>query len=358
MLDYNDLSLGIINAQQAISSYYILGYYTTNMEMDGKYRRIKIELADGQSAKLEYRQGYYAAKKFPKFTAADKERQLEEELMLGDPITDLTISMEVNYFKLNSAEYFVPVTVKIPGSELVLAKNTGSDRTLIDFIGEVRDDYGSVYSNLRDKVSFKLQGETANALMKSPIEFDCGFTLLPGKYIIKMLARDAETGRIGTYQTTFTIPNLMKETKRVPISSIVLSGQRVDMRNALFTAGKDRAQVANPLVLEGMKLIPSVTRVFSRKNEMHVYFQVYENSAITTEPLIAYVTFFRGQAKAFETSAVAVTEGLQAKSKAVPVRFTIALDKLPPGEYNCQVSILDPNEKKAAFWQAPVMLVE
>jgi hypothetical protein len=150
----------------------------------------------------------------------------------------------------------------------------------------------------------------------------------------------------------------MKETKRVPISSIVLSGQRVDMRNALFTAGKDRTQVANPLVLEGMKLIPSVTRVFSRKNEMHVYFQVYENSAITTEPLIAYVTFFRGQAKAFETSAVAVTEGLQAKSKAVPVRFTIALDKLPLGEYNCQVSILDPNGKKAAFWQAPVMLVE
>ncbi len=358
MLDYNDLSSGIVNAQQAITSYYILGYYTTNTETDGKYRRIKIELADGQSAKLEYRQGYYAAKKFSKFTTADKERQLEEALMLGDPITDLTIGMEVNYFKLNSAEYFVPVTVKIPGSELILAKNTGSDRTLIDFIGEVRDEYGSAYSNLRDKVSFKLKGETANALMKSPIEFDCGFTLLPGKYIIKMLARDAETGRIGTYQTTFTIPNLMKENKRVPISSVVLSGQRVDMRNALFTAGKDKAQVANPLVLEGLKLIPSVTRVFSKKNEMHVYFQAYENSAITTEPIIAYVTFFRGQAKTFETSAVAVTEGLQAKSKAVPVRFTIALDKLPPGEYNCQVSILDPNGKKAAFWQAPVMLVE
>jgi hypothetical protein len=53
-----------------------------------------------------------------------------------------------------------------------------------------------------------------------------------------------------------------------------------------------------------------------------------------------------------------VTEGLQAKSKAVPLRFSIALDKLAPGEYNCQVSILDPNSKKAAFWQALVMLVE
>jgi VWFA-related protein len=358
MLDYNDLSRGIANAQQAVTSYYILGYYTTNTAMDGKYRRIKIELADGQPAKLEYRQGYYAGKTFSKFTAADKERQLEEALMLGDPITDLTIAMEVNYFKLNSAEYFVPITMKIPGSELVLAKNTGSEQTVIDFIGEIRDDYGSVYSNLRDKVSFKLKGETAAALMKSPIEFDCGFTLLPGKYIIKMLARDAETGRIGTYQTTLTIPNLMKENRRVPISSVVLSSQRVDMRRALYTAGKDKEQTANPLVFDGMKLIPSVTRVFSRKNEMHVYLQAYENTATETEPLVAYVTFFRKQEKAFETSAVAITQGLQPKSKAVPLRFSIALDEFPPGEYSCQISILDPNGRKAAFWQAPVMLVD
>jgi VWFA-related protein len=358
MLDYNDLSRGIVNAQQAVTSYYIVGYYTGNTEMDGKFRKIKIELADGQEAKLDYRNGYYAKKKFSKFTTADKERQLEEALMLGDPITDLTIAMEVNYFKLNSAEYYVPITMKIPGSELVLAKDAGSDRTLIDFIGEVRDDYGTVYTNLRDKASFKVKGEAVATLMKSPIEFDCGFTLLPGKYTIKMLARDAETGRIGTYQTTFTIPNLMKEFKRVPISSIVLSSQRVDMRNALFTAGKDKAQAANPMVIDGMKLVPSVTRVFSKKKEMHVYFQAYQNNATATEPLMAYVTFFRGQFKAFETSALTATEGLNPKSKAVPLSFSIALDKLPPGEYDCQISILDPNAKKAAFWQAPVMLVE
>ena len=56
-------------------------------------------------------------KQFNKFTNVDKERQLEDALMLGDPITDLTIAMEVNYFQLNRAEYFVPIAVKIPGSE-------------------------------------------------------------------------------------------------------------------------------------------------------------------------------------------------------------------------------------------------
>ena len=44
LLDYNDLTKGIVQAQQAISSYYILGYYTNNAAQDGKFRRIKISL--------------------------------------------------------------------------------------------------------------------------------------------------------------------------------------------------------------------------------------------------------------------------------------------------------------------------
>ena len=121
-----------MQAQESISSYYIIGYYTSNTALNGKFRRIKISLNQRRpSAKLDYRQGYYAGKEFSKFTTADKERQLEDALMLGDPITDLTIAMEIDYFQLNRAEYFVPIVVKIPGRELALAKR-GRRRTHAD----------------------------------------------------------------------------------------------------------------------------------------------------------------------------------------------------------------------------------
>ena len=360
MLDNNDLAQGIVQAQQAITSYYVIGYYPTNTALDGKFRRVKIALKEGVSVKLDYRQGYFAGKTFSKFTAADKERQLEEALMLGDPITDLTIAMEVNYFQLNRAEYFVPITVKIPGSELVLARTGGADRTLIDFIGEVKDEFGTTIQNLRDKVDIKLSGETASQLAKRPIEYDTGFTLLPGKYVIKFLARDAETGRIGTYQAAFLVPNLNKEDKRIPISSVVLSSQRVDMKEALYNAAKSKAaaaQAANPLVQDGQKIIPSVTRVFSTSRDLYVYLQAYQPAAASAQPLVAFVTFYRGQAKAFETPPRAVTESLDNRLKTVPLGFSLSLNKLPPGEYNCQVTVLDPTGQKAAFWQAPVMLI-
>jgi hypothetical protein len=97
------LSAGIVAAEKSIASYYIIGYYTTNEALDGKFRRVKVTLKNDVQATLDFRQGYYAGKVFGKFTAADKERQLEDALMLGDPITELTIAMEINYFRLSSA---------------------------------------------------------------------------------------------------------------------------------------------------------------------------------------------------------------------------------------------------------------
>ena len=357
LLDTNDLAKGIQQAERSISSYYILGYYSANTALDGKFRRIKISLNASLSAALDYRQGYFAAKQFGKFNAADKERQLEDALMLPDPVTELTIAMEIDYFQLNRAEYFIPLMVKIPGRELSLAKHGGAEHTVIDFIGEIKDSFGTTITNVRDKVNIKLTDATAAELARRPIEYDAGFTLLPGKYVIKFLARDAETGRIGTYQTPFVIPNLNKEEKRVPISSVILSSQRVEIKDALYNAvkNKDRAEAANPLVQNGQKLIPSVTRVFRKDQSLYVYLEAYEQGE-SIQPLIAFVTLYRGDAKAFESQPIKFAQGSNKRLKIIPLQFSLGLNNLAPDKYNCQVSILDPSGRKAAFWQAPILL--
>jgi VWFA-related protein len=357
LFDNNDLSVGIVQAAQRQTSYYIIGYYSTRTAADGRFRRIRISLAGGLSADLSYRQGYYADKEFARLTGAERERQLEEALMLENPITEITIAMEVNYFQLNRAEYFVPVAVKIPGSELALARRRGAQRTVIDFIGEIKDDYGVTHQNVRDRLDIRLSDETASQLATRPIQYETGFTLLPGKYVIKFLARDNETGRIGTYQAPFTIPNLNREDTRLPISSVVLGSQRVPLGDELYSVRNVATQGANPLVHDGQKLIPSVTRVFSRGRDMHVFLQAYERGAATTQPLLAFVTFYRGDVKVFETQPIAVTDGLDPRSKAVPLRFSIPLETLPAGRYECQVTVLEPGGQKAAFWRAPVAIV-
>jgi VWFA-related protein len=387
-LDNNDLSQGIVAAQKAVSNYYIVGYYSTNTTLNGKFRKVKITVNPPVvDVALDYRQGYFAGKEWGKMGTADKERQLEDALMQGDPWTDLTVALELNYFQLNRAEYYLPIMVKIPGSELVLAKKRGADVAAIDFVGEIKDDYGgTTVTNIRDHIDAKLSDQTAAELATRPIEYSSGYTLLPGKYTIKVLARDDATGHIGTFQTTFVIPNLNKETKRVPISSVVLSGQRVPMTDAIYNASKGKEQAkevaADPLVQNGAKLIPSVTRVFSKGKSLYVYLQAYEGSgtaapaaaagtnptgtpgagasaaSASAKPLIAFVSFYQAGAKVFETQPEEVTPEPNTKLQVTPLSFTIDLSPLKPGKYDCQVTVLDPDGGKGAFWQAPILVVQ
>ena len=398
LLDNNDLTRGITTAQHAISDYYILGYYTTNDAPNGRFRKIKITLSDHTEATLDYRQGYYARKEFAQFNSSDKERQLEDALMLGDPITDLTISMEINYFQLNRAEYYVPIMVKIPGRELALAKKFGAEHTSLDLVCEIKDDIGGMtVSNVRDTVNLKLSDATALELSKRPIEYDAGFTLTPGHYTLKFLARDNETGRIGTYQANFVIPNLNKESRRLPVSSVILSSQQADLKSALYnaTAGKESAKddAANPLVHDGHKLIPSVTRVFHADRDMYVFLQVYAKGGTlpppanpaalphpttltatsvptpttpaqlqvqppsANQPILAFVTFYRDEQKVYETTPVAVLPDASTRLGIAPIHLKLGLGQLSPGTYQCQVSLLDPSTQRAAFWQGPVKIV-
>ncbi len=159
-----------------------------------------------------------------------------------------------------------------------------------------------------------------------------GFTLLPGKYTIKFLARDAETGRIGTYQAAFVIPDLNKVEKRIPISSVVLGSQRVQLKDALYNAvkAKDQKEEAdNPLVQDGEKLIPSVTRVFKRDQDLLIYLQAYEQGLPKVQPLIAFVSLYREQKKAFETQPIEVTDVSNGRLQTLPLSFRVALNHLP-----------------------------
>ena len=74
--------------------------------------------------------------------------------------------------------------------------------------------------------------------------------------------------------------------------------------------------------------------------------------------MIAFATFYRGRTKAFETSPSALTGGWDNRLKTLPVKFSIPLSNLSAGEYTCQVTLLDPTTSKAAFWQAPIRIIE
>jgi hypothetical protein len=356
LVDSNDLAMGIRQAQEDISSYYILGYYSSNAAEDGKYRKIQVKLVgkDLQSnAKVDYRNGYYAGKVFAKFTAGDKERQLEEALTLGDPVSELPLALEVDYFRVAQNRYLVPISLKIPGSVLALAKKGGKQSTDFDFIGQVREQpSGKLVGGVRDNIPVKLSDSDASQLEHRHLQYDAGLTLPPGKYNLRFLARENQTGKMGTFETNFVVPDL-SVSKDLRLSSVILSSQKEDVKAAVGSADNDKRALANhPLIQNGQKTVPSITRVFRKDQTLYVYFEVYDpapEGASKTPDLTAQVELLQGARKAFSSMPESQNKMTPNRPGVASFSFQVPLAKMNAGQYTAQINVIDEAGKRFAF---------
>jgi VWFA-related protein len=359
----NDIAAGLAQARDDISSYYIIGYYSTNSKPDGKYRSVSVKLTrpDVASAKLDYKHGYFADKEFGRFTEADKEDQLQQALILGDPITDLTLAAEVNYFRLARDRYFVPVNVKIPGSEIALAKSKGNAKTSLDFIGQLRTPKDQITAQVADGITIQLQEQSLTQLNNGTIAYDTGFAVPPGSYKLKFLMRENETGKMGTFEQNVNIPDLaLDEPAKIKTSTLVLSSQRQPLKAAVGKADPNsKVESASPLVEDGQQLVPSITRVFRKDQNLYVYMEVYDPTlgADQKPSVAATLSFYRGKNKMFDSEPVYLNTFLPKRGATLPVKFMAPLSQLPSGVYTVQINLIDENGHKFGFQRAEIKVL-
>ncbi len=366
LFDNNDLVLGIQQAQEDQQSYYILGYYSSDERKDGQFRRVDLKLAPASQsrlqARLDYRRGYFADKEFKAFNSYDKEKQLSDALLLGDPVTDLRVALEVNWFRLGGSVYFAPVALKIPGSAVPLKKQGRGETTTFDFIGQVKDAKGALAGTVRDAIKIQLRDEKAGQLASRNLVYDTGFTLQPGEYTLKMLVRENLTGKMGTFETKFTIPDVSTVKDRARLSSVVFGAQRVPISEAVGAADKKdtKRQKTHPLVRDKQKLLPSVTHVFHKGQNLFVYAELYDPA--TPEPrkqpaVAAELNVYLGKRLVYESQPVVVNALKDARSGTAPVFLEVPLKDLPPGQYTAQLNVIDQAGQKAAFARSPLVVM-
>jgi hypothetical protein len=328
--------------------------------MDGKYRRVQVKFTHQLDAKLDYRSGYFGQKEFRKFTETDKEDQLQQALMLGDPMTDLSLNGEIDYFRLARDRYFIPFSVKIPGSEIAMAKSKGAAVTQFDFIGQVRDEHSKLVGVVRDYIRIKLGEQTAAELSSRPIIYDTGFTLPPGKYSLKFLARENETGKMGTYETPFIVPDLAPDQAALKTSSVVWSNQLQPLDSSLASADNKKKLIeSDPLVQDGSKLVPSITHVFRKDQNLYVYLEVYDPGLNDgRKPSVAAtLSFYRGKTRSFESQPVRLDGFIPKRGQTLPVRIQAPLGQLAAGRYTCQVNLIDENGRHFAFKRTDIVVL-
>jgi VWFA-related protein len=338
-LDSNDFTKIFKGVQQDTSTYYLLGYHSTNPARDGRYRRIVVK-SNLPGVKIEYRRGYYAPADYQHSTKDDKERQLEEELASELPATDLPLYLGVAYFRLEGNKFFVPISLVVPGSQIPFVRSSDRDKATLDVIGMVLDSEHHPLNRIRDTV--KLAVDTSAEVQKKNVQYDTGMSLLSGKYHLKFVVRENQTGRMGSFEADIDVPDL--KAQPLKMSSVVLASQ---------TQAAKKGTNLNPLVHDGSEIIPNITHVFSASQHLLLYYEVYDPARPATSDssrsrenkpgirLLTNVAFFQGKAKAYESSLVEMTELNARERKAAVFQLDVPLTSLKPGFYTCQINVID-----------------
>jgi hypothetical protein len=342
--DSNDFTPAFQQVQHDTEAYYILGFHSTNPARDGSYRHLTVKL-NRNDVKMDYRPGYYAPADFQHQKTEDREVSLTAQLQSDLAATDVAVYLQALYFRLEGDKFFIPVSLIVPGSQIHSVKNGDRDKANIDVMGQVKNAQGIVVGSVRDNV--KLTLDAAQQVQRKNIQYSTGFTLAPGKYHLKFVVRENQTGAMGSFETDLQVPDLKKSPLK--LSSIVLSSQRVPN-----TAKK----TVSPLVRDGVEWIPNVPHVFRQDQHLYFLYEVYDPTKQkgTTEPtrspglvrresgpvrVLTNIEFLSGGVKVYETPLVEAKAINIPERGAVAFQFDVPLTQLKPGMYVCQVNVID-----------------
>jgi VWFA-related protein len=369
-LDSNDLGQVFDRVQRDSSVYYVLGYTSNNPLRDGKYRHIQVK-AGRAGLNLEFRKGYFAPKDFQHFNTEDKEQQMAEELAADLPNTDVAVYMAASYFRLDDRKFYVPVALVVPGSQIPFTKGGDKDKTSLDIIGAVLDELKRTVGSMRETV--KLSLDASQEVRRKNVQYSTGFILTPGKYHFKFVVRENQSGRLGSFETDFIVPDIRKAPLKM--SSVVLASQRQPSTK----------KTQNPLVRDGNEFIPNIAHVFNLDQHLYLFYEVYEpardkspapaeakdkaprpntqqsrvgDPAEVKNPihLLTSIEFFNGKIKTYETPLVEARQLNAPERKAQVFQFDVPLAQLKAGLYTCQVNVIDDAGGTFNFPRLPILV--
>ena len=350
--DSNDFAPAFAQVQRDTSAYYAIGFHSTNPARDGKYRKLTIKI-NRPGVKLEYRPGYYAPADFQHAGHEDRERDLEEQLASDLPATDMAVYMDAMYFRLDENRFYVPVSLIVPGSQIPFVKGGDKDKATLDIIGSVIDEFKRPIGHARETVKLNLD-PSLQARQKN-IQYTTSFNLPPGKYQMKFVVRENQTGRMGSFEAEITLPDMKKSPLK--LSSIVLASMRQPSK-------KD-----SPLVRGGEEYVPNISHVFRQDQHLYLLYEIYgpakekatENAPKGTKPgisLLSSLELIQGSTKVYETPLVQAKAINVEGRDAVAIELDVPLAGLKPGSYLCQLNVIDDASGSFAFPRFAILVRE
>ncbi len=323
----NDFGDAFSRVVKDSSAYYVLGYYPKNDRRDGRFRKIEVTVKR-PGVEVRSRRGYTAprgkAPAPPKVPAGDKTSpQVREALDSPLPLSSLTLSVFAAPFKGTAPNTAVAVTVEAAGNDFGFDQKDGKLLTDVEVSTIAIDQQGKIRGGDRSVVNFALKPENRERFAQTGVRVSTRLQLPPGRYQLRVAARESGAGRVGSVNYDLDVPDFTKEP--IALSGVVIasaSGLRMS------TAKPDEEFKG---VLPGP---PVAVRTFPRGDDLAVFAEVYDNDVKNPHVVDITTTVVSEDGRnVFKSAEERASSELQGKPGGYGHLARINLKDFAPGTY-------------------------
>lgn len=260
--DANDLGDQLDRVLTRTSVTYLLTFHRSDLKHDGDYHRlrIKVKSPEAQGARVSYRAGYYAPRPYQELNALEKNLLAADSIIHAESRRDVELGVLAAPFRANEVQAYVPVIIEISGRGL-LAEHKG-DKLNLELYAYVADKEGNIRDFFTQSVGLDIKNGRA-ALERTGVKYYGHLDLAPGDYQVRVLVRNADTGRTGVEAVPLSIPAYAKAEPHL-LPPLFMEGDPGWLMIREREGKDQQATVVYPFTVKGEPYVPAARPVLRR----------------------------------------------------------------------------------------------
>ncbi|HEX6198892.1 MAG TPA: hypothetical protein VF150_01425, partial [Thermoanaerobaculia bacterium] len=286
-----------------------------------------------KGAKVVHKPGFYAPKPYKDRSLIEKRLEAAEQILSGEDAGVLGASVVAAPFRAEAGRAYVPVLIEIDGPSL-LAGLSGQIASLEIYAYAIGED-GSVGDFMTQNMGLDVE-KVRPALEASGLKFFGDLELPPGDYLVRVLVRDAETGRSATRAVPVMVPEFGSGSPTLAMPLFPEQpGKWLMVQEAAGTEA--RSQRPFPFVLDGNSYLPAAKPVIAAGGAAQFIVMGYN---LGDEAVPLETTFLTADGAPVEGPKISfVTRGPGASPDATQLVLQLEPNGLPAGEYRLVTSL-------------------
>ena len=201
----NDLDEGFRRLGMTPEYYYIFGFTPQNLKNDGKFHTLKVTLKSRPKYDLQARRGYYAPRQAAN-PAEAAQREIEDEMHSNEELHDLPVTLRTQFFKGSVDSAKITVMARVDVRRLHYKQADDRNQNDLTIVTEVFDPNGNILQSNQKVVQMRWKNETLQSKLASGITVRTSFDVKPGRYMVRIVARDTEQQLMSAENDAIEIP--------------------------------------------------------------------------------------------------------------------------------------------------------